>query len=329
MRSSFDIDKLKGISIVEVARRLGIEVKGRKAHCVFHSPDRHPSLRFYENGTAHCFTCGKHIASTIDLVMQVKNCSFVEACRWLEDDNATCSSDSSTKSAEHHAKEAADNKADLPHLARLIENPRLNSEARRFLFDERKISPDVAERMRLGSVSREVPMSGDIHGGWFNAPSLLIPYFSVEGQLVNLQARYLGSEKKPRFQFPKGAQSIIFNAPQLAQLSAGDHLHIAEGVSDCLAMLSAGLKAIAIPSATLLTYNDRQLIGEAAARLGGNLKLDIWPDNDRAGTELGNQLALLATNIGITLHHHSLPEGCKDFSDAWRMGNGNIEKWKY
>ena len=153
MSNAFDMHKRKAIPIIEVAERLGIEVRGHKAHCVFHSPDRHPSLRFYENGTAHCLTCGKHIASTIDLVMQVKNCSFVEACRWLEDDNATCSSGSSTKSAEHHAKEAADNKADLPHLARLIENPRLNSEARRFLFDERKISPEVAERMRLGSQS--------------------------------------------------------------------------------------------------------------------------------------------------------------------------------
>ena len=158
-------------------------------------------------------------------------------------------------------------------------------------------------------------MSGDIHGGWFNAPSLLIPYFSAEGQLVNLQARYLGSEKKPRFQFPKGARTILFNAPQLAQLAPGDHLHIAEGVSDCLAMLSAGYKAIAIPSATLLTYNDRQLIVEAAARLGGNLELDIWPDNDRAGSELANQLALFATDIGITLRHHHLPEGCKDFGE--------------
>ena len=86
MRNSFDIDKLKAIPIIEVAERLGIEVRGHKAHCVFHSPDRHPSLRFYENrGTAHCFTCGKHCSSTIDLVMQVRNCSFVEACKWLSE----------------------------------------------------------------------------------------------------------------------------------------------------------------------------------------------------------------------------------------------------
>ena len=173
-------------------------------------------------------------------------------------------------------------------------------------------------RAQLGGVGpRDVPMSGDIHGMWFNSPALLIPYFSTDGQLVNLQARYLGSEKKPRFQFPKGARSIIFNAPQLAKLSPGDHLHIAEGVSDCLAMLSAGYKAIAIPSATLLTFNDRQMIGEAAARVEGRLELDVWPDNDRAGSELANQLALLATDIGATLHHHKLPEGCKDFGDYW------------
>ena len=317
MRNSFDIDKLKAIPIVEVAERLGIKVSGHKARCVFHSPDRHPSLRFYENkGSAHCFTCGKHISNTIDLVMQVMNCSFVKACKWLSDGHATYSCDNANVSA-GQSRETTAATVDLTHLERLIENPRLNSEARRFLFEERKISQEVAARMRLGSLSRDVPMSGDIHGTWFNSPALLIPYFSTDGQLVNLQARYLGSEKKPRFQFPKGARSIIFNAPQLAKLSPGDHLHIAEGVSDCLAMLSAGYKAIAIPSATLLTFNDRQMIGEAAARVEGRLELDVWPDNDRAGSELANQLALLATDIGITLHHHKLPEGCKDFGDYW------------
>lgn len=317
MRNSFDIDKLKAIPIVEVAERLGIKVSGHKARCVFHSPDRHPSLRFYENkGSAHCFTCGKHISNTIDLVMQVMNCSFVKACQWLSDGHATYSCDNANVSA-GQSRETTAATVDLTHLERLIENPRLNSEARRFLFEERKISQEVAARMRLGSLSRDVPMSGDIHGIWFNSPALLIPYFSTDGQLVNLQARYLGSEKKPRFQFPKGARSIIFNAPQLAKLSPGDHLHIAEGVSDCLAMLSAGYKAIAIPSATLLTFNDRQMIGEAAARVEGRLELDVWPDNDRAGSELANQLALLATDIGATLHHHKLPEGCKDFGDYW------------
>lgn len=320
MRNSFDIDKLKAIPIIEVAERLGIEVRGHKAHCVFHSPDRHPSLRFYENrGTAHCFTCGKHCSSTIDLVMQVRNCSFVEACKWLSEGDVTYTRVDSQASESPQTK-AIEEPADLSHLARLIESPHLNSCARKFLFDERKISQEVAERMHLSSLSREVPMSGSIHGGWFNAPSLLIPYFSVDGELVNLQARYLGSEKKPRFQFPKGARTIIFNAPQLAQLAPGDHLCIAEGVSDCLAMLSAGYKAIAVPSATLLTYDDRRLISEAAARIGGKLEIDIWPDNDRAGSELANQLALFATNIGITLHQHKLPEGCKDFGDYWRSG---------
>ena len=189
MRNSFDIDKLKAIPIVEVAERLGIKVSGHKARCVFHSPDRHPSLRFYENkGSAHCFTCGKHISNTIDLVMQVMNCSFVKACQWLSDGHATYSCDNANVSA-GQSRETAAATVDLTHLERLIENPRLNSEARRFLFEDRKISQEVAARMRLGSLSRDVPMSGDIHGIWFNSPALLIPYFSTDGQLVNLQAR--------------------------------------------------------------------------------------------------------------------------------------------
>ncbi|MDY3847741.1 MAG: CHC2 zinc finger domain-containing protein [Prevotella sp.] len=317
MNKKFDIERLKAIPIIGVAERLGMEVRGHKARCVFHSPDRHPSLRLDEKkGTCHCFVCGRH-ANVIDLVMHVMNISFVEACKWLADGNSTyaCAYDHATAVNKNESTAAT---VDLPHLTRLTENPQLNDEAQRFLFEERRISPEVAARMRLGSLTRDVPMSGRLSDGWFNAPALLIPYFSIHGELVSVQARYLGIEKKPRFQFPKGARTILYNAPQLALLQPGDRLSIAEGVSDCLAMLSSGRKAIAIPSATLLSPEDRLMLGEAAARLGGQMEWEMWPDNDRAGSELCRQLALLATDLHITLHHHRLPEGCKDFGDYWK-----------
>ena len=51
-----------------------------------------------------------------------------------------------------------------------------------------------------------------------------------------------GDKDLPRFQFPKGSTCQVFNLPVLETLESGDELWITEGVSDCLAMLSAGKK---------------------------------------------------------------------------------------
>ena len=55
------------VDIVGAARRYGLEVNRRgKAHCCFHSPDRHPSLSF-KGRVYTCFSCGAH-GDVLDLV---------------------------------------------------------------------------------------------------------------------------------------------------------------------------------------------------------------------------------------------------------------------
>ena len=97
----------------------------------------------------------------------------------------------------------------------------------------------------------------------------------------------------------------------LRQLKEGDELWITEGPSDCWAMMSAGRKAVALPSATLLTMGDVKLLKEGLPR---GVTLHMTPDNDRAGKEL------LQTLKGFfpTLTEHLLPDGVKDFGELWR-----------
>ncbi|WP_213065500.1 toprim domain-containing protein, partial [Acinetobacter baumannii] len=52
----------------------------------------------------------------------------------------------------------------------------------------------------------------------------------------------------------------LFNLPVLNTMSRGDRLYISEGITDCLALLSNGLKAVAIPSATILPLEDLVLL---------------------------------------------------------------------
>lgn len=55
----------------------------------------------------------------------------------------------------------------------------------------------------------------------------------------------------PRFQFISSQKTRLFNLPVLNTMKFGEDLYISEGITDCLALLSAGKKAVAIPSATI------------------------------------------------------------------------------
>ena len=112
----------------------------------------------------------------------------------------------------------------------------------------------------------------------------------------------------PRFKFPQGSQCHIYNLPVLRMLKEGEQLFITEGCSDCWAMLSAGHKAIAIPSATLLKEED---VATITRQLPPNTSIHMYPDQDAPGERLFLELQAKFP----TLVHHQLPEGCKDFSD--------------
>ena len=148
-------------------------------------------------------------------------------------------------------------------------------------------------------------------------PWLQIPYYDREGRLVGVQNRNLVRGATPRFRFPSGSECGIYNLPVLNRLRPRDELWITEGCSDCWAMLSAGHKAIAIPSATLLTRKDVELLQGLSSgaspfgEVGGPPSFHMYPDRDAPGERLFLQLQ----QVLPTLQHHQLPPDCKDFSD--------------
>ena len=144
----------------------------------------------------------------------------------------------------------------------------------------------------------------------YDAPSLLIPYRDVDGTLLSVQGRYMGKEEKPRFRFPRGSHVGMYNKPVIRRLKPGDELWITEGPSDCWAMLSAGHKAVAIPSATSLTRADISVLRDG---LPEGVSLHMYPDNDEPGMKLFEDLKRWFPE----LQGHVLPEGYKDFGQWW------------
>ena len=132
---------------------------------------------------------------------------------------------------------------------------------------------------------------------------------AVEGD--GKQGRGSEGREAPRFRFPYGSRCTVYNLPVTAMLRPGEPLFITEGCSDCWAMLSAGHKAIAIPSATLLSQADKALLRDLAQRLGTSLHM--FPDRDAPGERLFMQLREVLPG----LQHHQLPVDCKDFAEYY------------
>ena len=380
----YEIQKLRDLPIEGVAERIGLRVSRHKSLCPFHA-DHHPSMSYNRrNNTFRCFVCGAH-GDTIALVMRYLGKDFMEACRWLANENNIILTE--YKPSEKEEKECAFNPE---KYLRFFEHPFLNDAARQFLFTERKLDPRVVSWCRLTSWTDH-----------YGTPWLQIPYFDTEGKLTGIQNRRLttsppalpcreGASANPtvvnhitstqevknasanesplpegegggrgcRFMFPRGSRCGIYNLPVLKLLKPGDPLYIAEGCSDCWALLSSGHKAIAIPSATLLTEQNIKLLkgifkadcspfptGEER----GEAHFHMYPDQDVPGERLFLQLkALLSKQFAApsqkgraggevsiegrgeaVVIRHSLPPDCKDYSEYYlKLKKLEEDRWR-
>lgn len=212
---------------------------------------------------------------------------------------------------------------DVEFYQQMFRQMHLSESGRRFLFEERLLSPEALKVCLIVSTEQSVCMAR-VGRGVFDGPSLIFPYFDQEGRLVSVQSRYLGKKKSesssdmdkvsldevkpkeiPRFKFAPGSHRMIYGLDRLKDYPPDEPLLITEGPSDCWTALTLGIHAIAIPSATLF---DRRFQGLLAGR-----NLHIFPDQDEAGLSLYFELKKALPS----LVYHQLPEGCKDLSEYY------------
>ena len=349
----FQLQKLRDLPIEGVAERLGFQVKMHKCLCPFHD-DHHASMSFsVKRNSYRCFVCGAS-GGPIDLVMKYLRKGFREACEWLKGAHpqplpkgGELEKSDLQRTAEPTllcSQQTSLTEKNSPPFGRgrgwafIFEHPYLLPEAQRFLFDERRLDPRVVRWCRLTSWK-------DKQG----VPWLQTPYYDREGKLIGIQNRNLVKGALPRFRFPQGSECGIYNLPVLNLLKPGEQLFITEGCSDCWAMLSAGHKAIAIPSATLLTKKDKEILrsleqsgdsssqyfehfehfehfgdspsvirsathsGDSPRAIRRGFSFHMFPDRDAPGERLFLQLQ----EVLPSLVRHQLPPGCKDFSDYY------------
>lgn len=310
MISRTDIQKVSDLPIEQVADALGLKVKKHWSLCPFHS-DSKPSLYYRVSKNKYrCYVCD-HYGGPIDLTMEIMRLNFHDAVCCLAQTFGLIIDEHYQEFRGVQRREVKPVREedirplplDISHLSQLVAQPVLTAEAHKFLFEERKLDTRVIQWCGISSTHTH----------------LLIPYYDADGSLQSIQWRYLGRyanpqlPNEPRFKFPKGSQCHIYNLQILRMLKEGEPLYVTEGCSDCWAMLSAGYKAIAVPSATLLKAEDLKPVELWNLEHGTSLNLHMFPDQDNPGERLFLQLRELTPNVV----RHQLPAGCKDFSDYY------------
>lgn len=336
------IEELNGLSIETVAVKLGLKVMKHRSLCPWHS-DHTPSLTYNiqtKKNYCHCFVCGKG-GGPITLTMQVENCSFPDACKILAKEFSIPLPNNQKNTIKLKKKEEGvaiekkpqSKEADTEVLNWVIEHTRMTKAALDFLENQRKIKKEIYESLNIRGIDNEAALIQNlieefgtkrllegniIEKGYYgyklawNVPCLLFPYYDTDGQLVNIQSRYLCVRvdgKPPRFRFVKEIRTSVFNIGILNHTKPFSPVLITEGVTDCLAALSCGLSAVAVPGSSAFKPEYVDVLQ--------NFRLFICPDDDPAGNHLLRDIQEKMGERCCPVRELHLDDGSNDLGDYY------------
>lgn len=333
------IKKINQLNVEEVAKSLGLHVMKHETKCFMHD-DKRPSLKFHKNGHLwKCFVCDIG-GGPINLVMSYFKTDYINACIWLCQKFDIFIPNTQTPNIKlRPLKKYKDENEKIVNSTFnckigewIISNAKLSVAAKDFLFNKRKLSVEVIKALNIKSLTdsnrliyylsslysdRELVEAGYLKISGNNkflrlfTPCLLFPYYNEEGNIIGIQTRYIGNNNKaPRFQFIAGFKPSIYNIQIVKSMNIGENLYISEGVTDCLALLSSGYNAIAIPSASNLPTSEMRILCKY------NLIMSV--DRDEAGERAFEKLSYKIINMGGKIQRLDYPRDFKDYGEYYK-----------
>lgn len=333
------ISKLDELPIMEVAEKLGIPMNSKGMTLCFMHNESSPSLHINKKKNSfHCYGCGKS-GGVINLVEEKLGLKFLDAAQWLiqtygiDVPNGKSAKPLKIKVALPKTKvQKKEYVPDVELLSWIMDTAKLSELAKSFLYDMRKYSPKVVEKCGIKSITDadkfcEVIVSrfgqyrckkaGVIKWNYelhkyiaaFECPCLLFPFYDEERKLFTIQGRSLRESPVDRFSFPIHSDSFIFNLPEIMEMDSEAPIYIAEGGTDCLALLSEGKRAIAIPGAGAFK--------EEYVKYLKDKNLFMYADNDASGKSLFSKIDEALRKRGNYLHSLMLESQYKDYSEYY------------
>jgi DNA primase catalytic core len=340
MINKFDIELLNNIPIIDVADRLGLQLRNNKCLCFLHN-EKTPSFSINpKKNIWKCFGCGEG-GGVIKLVEKYNKCKFIEACTWLSNTfiyNIKPKQQNYKRKIEQ-AKTETGYKADPEIYKWFFDNLSVTENVKEFI-KSRKYPEWIIEKYNLKGLDYDGPFFEKCRNKWgiemllkcgiakkdktdkitymWKANTIFFPFYE-NGNISYIQGKPL-SKNAPKYICLNEIETIPFNLQILERLQKGDTLVIAEGITDCISCCLMGKNAIGILGAHAFKKEYVEQLKD--------FDINVIPDNDSAGEGLANKIRNDFLVIGKTINIYYL-KGYKDISEyymgEWEKNHGNTD----
>lgn len=347
MNTKDDLEIIKQtIPITDLAKNLGLEIRGRQARCyngqAHKHGDRNYSLGLNVKANRYkCFACGEG-GSVIDLYAKINKVEIGQAIRELKERVGLSQSGTkaSYKPLESHETQKTtkdtqeDKEEDLSTISDIYEDfyfyciqakpeTGLDEESEDYL-KKRGLTSNALSRFLLFNVwdyqktnkyLRDTFKSEDLKRAGivgekgnliFYKHKVIIPFIEG-GRIVFLQGRRL-DRGEPKYLHPSRSLPL-YNADTLLDAEKGERVYITEGVFDAMMIEQDGYRAVG-----LLGVNGFK---PEWVKLFKGLDVVLALDNDEAGQKGTQDIASLFKLNGQGVDTLTLPEGIKDITDYY------------
>jgi DNA primase len=331
------INRINAIPILDVAKRLDIDVKNKHTICWLHG-DTDPSLSFdTRRNKWKCFGCDAG-GGVIDLVTARTGLFFPDACQWLCDEfNILSNSHRPKKTIPiRTAVESVNEFLPDPEVYEwIINNTGISEKAKKYITELRHFPDSIIEQYKIrssrnndGLLAKCIEKFGQerllkcgvakvrkTRGGesfigfvWFGEV-ILFPYFNQEDRIIYIQARKIDSASTCKYICLHRIETVPYNIQVLNNLGKSDIVVICEGVFDCISLGLLGKNAVGIIGASGFKAKYISLLK--------HFTIVVIPDNDDAGAKFAHKIERDFLKIGKVVKILPLPQDSKDITEYY------------
>ena len=326
--------QIKELCIIDIARKLKIDVKGKKALC-FSGHDKNPSLTFDDKkGLYNCFGCEEQ-GDQITLVRHVCKLDFLEAIQWFKQEYQIGGIVSEKNkrifktAAKQKISEEETNKPNPEIYEFLVASLSLSNKGEVYLCNERCFSKELITKLEIKDIPNpqlifttlknkfgidalmkcglcKLDDKGVYKFIWWDHV-IIFPFADLNHRINYLQARRLNWKSGAKYVNLKGIKPYPYNLQILNELNSNDRIHICEGIPDTISAIQLGLHAIGILGANNFSKNYLNLLS--------NYQIYIIPDHDVGGETFYKKVREAFETIGKSIQIKKIPEQFKDINE--------------
>lgn len=329
----YNLERIKKLEIIKVAKALNIDVKQKKAMCYNGHDKKSASLSFnLRNNTYKCFGCNDK-GTVIDLVSKAKNLSVREAINWLGQNFNIIQNQTSIDSeiSSLRPTNISQNGLEFSEIYEWFVNELTLSVSSRDYLKSRCISDQTIKAFNIKDINENQKIKLDginrfgeklmIESGLLEIKKnkqtnekftaikfwnhIIFPFYEGK-KVVYIQGRTLDPKYTKYLNLNNIAQSI-YNKNIIETLNPNDTLYICEGIMDVISLYQLGKPSIGILGASSYKSKYTDLLT--------SFEIKVIAHNDVPGGTLFEKIKDEFLKMNKLVSRVYLPSTVKDVND--------------